>query len=236
MDERQAQILQGIVRQYIKAAHPIGSEHLTRCLDLGLSSATIRSVLQELEEEGYIYQPHTSAGRVPTDKGYRYYVDTEPETPLDEGQREQLIEQYKQLANEYQRATRTASQLLARMAKTVAVLSEVDSRNVHEAGLSEFLQQPDENIVEAAREVSYIIDHADSEVAELAPKNDRAAVYIGEEIPFFPAQHTSMVVRQIDVGPYGKLVLVVTGPKRMTYGRNVALLNAVADILNEDLI
>ena len=237
MNDRQAQILRGVVRQYIRAARPVGSEQLARCMNVEISSATIRSALQELEEEGYLFQPHISAGRIPTDMGYRYFVDTEPEVTISDEQCENLAEEFKQLATEYQRATRTASQLLARMVQTVAVLSELESRSVHEAGLSALLEQPDEDIVEAVREASYVIDRADSDVAELAnDTKDRSAVYIGEEIPFFNAQHTSIVVRHIDAGPHGPLVLLIVGPKRMAYGRNKALLDAVVDILQNKLL
>src|SRR6201984_3666250 len=73
MTERQAKILQAIIEQYAEVASPVGSSLLARLFDV--SSATIRSEMAELEKLGYIQQPHTSAGRIPTDKGYRFYVN-----------------------------------------------------------------------------------------------------------------------------------------------------------------
>ena len=73
MTDRQAKILQAIVEQYAEVASPVGSSLLAKAFDV--SSATIRAEMAELERLGYIHQPHTSAGRVPTDKGYRYYVN-----------------------------------------------------------------------------------------------------------------------------------------------------------------
>ena len=73
-NNRKAEILEIIIDRYIDSAEPVGSRYVSR--KLGLSSATIRNVMSDLEEEGYITHPHTSAGRMPTDKGYRYYITT----------------------------------------------------------------------------------------------------------------------------------------------------------------
>lgn len=76
MNERKKKILHSIISEYIKSAEPIGSRHVAKSLDIGLSSATIRNEMADLEEMGYLEQPHTSAGRIPSDKGYRLYVDS----------------------------------------------------------------------------------------------------------------------------------------------------------------
>ena len=76
MNERKKKILHSIINEYIKSAEPIGSRHVAKSLDMGLSSATIRNEMADLEEMGYLEQPHTSAGRIPSDKGYRLYVDS----------------------------------------------------------------------------------------------------------------------------------------------------------------
>lgn len=76
MDERKTKILQAIIRNYLETGEPVGSRTISKYTDLNLSSATIRNEMADLEEMGYIVQPHTSAGRIPSDKGYRFYVDT----------------------------------------------------------------------------------------------------------------------------------------------------------------
>ncbi len=73
--DRKQRVLQWVVHNFIRDKRPIASSTIASDANLGLSSATIRSILSELEEEGYLTQPHTSAGRVPTDRGYRTYVD-----------------------------------------------------------------------------------------------------------------------------------------------------------------
>ena len=76
MDERKTKILQAVIRNYLETGEPVGSRTISKYTDLNLSSATIRNEMADLEEMGYIIQPHTSAGRIPSDKGYRFYVDT----------------------------------------------------------------------------------------------------------------------------------------------------------------
>ena len=75
LDERKTKILNAIIRNYLETGEPVGSRTISKYTDLNLSSATIRNEMSDLEEMGYILQPHTSAGRIPSDKGYRFYVD-----------------------------------------------------------------------------------------------------------------------------------------------------------------
>ena len=75
LDERKIKILQAIIQTYMETGEPVGSRTISKYSDLKLSSATIRNEMSDLEEMGYIIQPHTSAGRIPSDKGYRLYVD-----------------------------------------------------------------------------------------------------------------------------------------------------------------
>ncbi|MBR5967176.1 MAG: HTH domain-containing protein, partial [Lachnospiraceae bacterium] len=84
LDERKIKILQAIIRNYLETGEPVGSRTISKYTDLSLSSATIRNEMADLEELGYLIQPHTSAGRIPTDKGYRLYVDTMMEEKVEE--------------------------------------------------------------------------------------------------------------------------------------------------------
>ena len=91
LDDRKTAILSAVVHEYIATAQPVGSSHLVDAPGVGVSSATVRNELAHLEQEGFLIQPHTSAGRIPTDKGYRYFVDnlTTP-GPLDLAQTAQI--------------------------------------------------------------------------------------------------------------------------------------------------
>jgi heat-inducible transcriptional repressor len=101
MDERKTKILQAIIRNYLDTGEPVGSRTISKDTDLNLSSATIRNEMADLEEMGYIIQPHTSAGRIPTDKGYRLYVDTLMQEKVDEvnNMRDDLLEKADRMEN-----------------------------------------------------------------------------------------------------------------------------------------
>ena len=81
LDERKRKILKAIIQTYLETGEPVGSRTISKYTDLNLSSATIRNEMSDLEEMGYILQPHTSAGRIPSDNGYRLYVDELMERP-----------------------------------------------------------------------------------------------------------------------------------------------------------
>ena len=97
LDERKIKILKAIIKDYILTGEPVGSRTISKKYELGVSSATIRNEMSDLEDWGFIIQPHTSAGRIPSDKGYRLYVDKlmEYETIEDKGLKpfERILEQ-----------------------------------------------------------------------------------------------------------------------------------------------
>ena len=76
LNDREKFILQYVIQQFIITANPVGSRNIVKKYDLGISPATVRNIMSDLEELGYLNHPHTSAGRIPTDKGYRFYVDS----------------------------------------------------------------------------------------------------------------------------------------------------------------
>lgn len=123
LTDRRAQILRLIVSEYIAGAMPVGSQALASHSSLGLSSATIRNEMAALEEEGYITHPHTSAGRIPSDKGYRYYVEAlMEEEELSENQKRTLRHQFHQVAQELETWTQLAATVLARLVHNVALV------------------------------------------------------------------------------------------------------------------
>lgn len=111
LDDRKMKILQTIIKTYLETGEPVGSRTISKCADLSLSSATIRNEMADLEDLGYIIQPHTSAGRIPSDKGYRWYVDTlmkEKEQEVTE-----IKEQMLQKADKMDQLLKQAAKVLA---------------------------------------------------------------------------------------------------------------------------
>lgn len=111
LDERKTKILNAIIRNYLDTGEPVGSRTISKYSDLNLSSATIRNEMSDLEELGYILQPHTSAGRIPSDKGYRFYVDNLMK------EKDQEVTEMKEFMIEH---TERMEQVLKQMAKVLA--------------------------------------------------------------------------------------------------------------------
>lgn len=119
LDERKMKILQAVIKNYLETGEPVGSRTISKYTDLNLSSATIRNEMADLEEMGYILQPHTSAGRIPSDKGYRLYVDTMMEQMNSAvAEKSKEVEELKGILLEKEEKM---DQLLKQMARTLAV-------------------------------------------------------------------------------------------------------------------
>src|SRR5271163_720472 len=122
LDKRKAYILATVVYEYIQTAEPVGSVTLTQKYNLGVSSATIRNEMAELEAGGYLVQPHTSAGRVPSDSGYRTYVDRlmQPE-PLDASDARQIRDEFQAASRELDGVIDQATRLLSGLSRNLAI-------------------------------------------------------------------------------------------------------------------
>lgn len=121
LDERKLKILQAVIRNYLETGEPVGSRTISKYTDLNLSSATIRNEMSDLEEMGYILQPHTSAGRIPSDKGYRLYVDTMMEERVREvdAKMELVLEK----ADKVDKVLKQAAKLLANNTQYAAMVT-----------------------------------------------------------------------------------------------------------------
>lgn len=121
LNERKIKILQAIIRNYLETGEPVGSRTISKYTDLNLSSATIRNEMSDLEDMGYIVQPHTSAGRIPSDKGYRLYVDTMMEERVREV--EQMQDMVLKKAEKVEHVLKQAARLLANNTNYAAMIS-----------------------------------------------------------------------------------------------------------------
>lgn len=120
LSDRERRVLEAVIRTYVQTAEPAGSRTLSRRFGLGVSPATIRNTMSDLEEKGFLFHPHTSAGRVPTDMAYRVYVDSLmrlPTPPVDEGERARLHEQIKSGGS-------AIEAIIARAAQSLGVLTQ----------------------------------------------------------------------------------------------------------------
>src|SRR3954449_12560135 len=142
LDDRKTAILRAVVQEYISTAQPVGSGHVARARGVNVSSATVRNEMAVLEQEGYLVQPHTSAGRIPTDKGYRFFVDhLAMPGRLDSATRMQVGDFFRTAHGRLEEMLHSTSDLLAELTNYAAVVvgprAQANTvRNVQVVGLS----------------------------------------------------------------------------------------------------
>lgn len=230
MTARQEQILKALVELYAQTAEPVGSGAL--CDEFDASSATIRAEMAELERGGYIMQPHISAGRVPTDKGYRTYVNLlEPSAAADERTSRALARRVMS-AGESDMAIKNAVESLAHVTHNLGLATI--GRNLYLSGMASLFQQPEFATGNGAYEVARLLDSLEEWLAEAAP-NDPISVYIGHENPIGRASGATLIISRFE-SPYStKSYIGVLGPTRQHYGPVIGLVEYTGRLLQDTL-
>ncbi len=229
MNPRQSSILKAVIEEYVRTAEPVGSKSVTE--DLGVSPATIRNEMAALEQEGFLAQPHTSAGRVPTEKAYLFYLQhcVHPRSsPGAERKLKHAVEE----AGGPETALRTMARTLGELSGEMAVVAYDPERSYY-AGVSNLFDKPDFHDLAVMKAMSQLIDHFDEVVAEaftLVP-SDEPKVFIGGDNPFGKDMSSILVKVRFPSGHVGMIGLV--GPKRMDYGRNLGLVERTLELLDD---
>lgn len=233
MTERQAQILAAIIEQYAEIAAPVGSVTLAKLF--GVSSATIRSEMARLEDMGLIAQPHTSAGRVPTDQGYRFYVnqlnESQTPSPLDRSAR--AIEARVQThSNRADRAIRSAVDSLVDLTQNLGLATIGDE--LYLSGMGNLFSQPEFLQGNHVQAVARLLDNLEPWLREAAP-NEPLNVYIGSENPIGKTSGATLIVSRFR-SPYSDNSYIgVLGPTRQSYGKVMSLVRHAGAMLEEVL-
>lgn len=230
MTERQQKILQAIVEQYAEVASPVGSSLLAKVF--GVSSATIRSEMADLERKGLITQPHTSAGRVPTDKGYRFYVnhlnDQEEDTSTKRAERALTT----RASGVPERAIRNTVDTLVELTHNLGLATIGDQ--LYMSGLSNLFGQPEFMNSGQVREVANLLDNLEPWLNEAAP-NEPLSVYIGHENPIGRSAGCTLIVSRFR-SPYSdKSYIGVLGPTRQSYRDVMFLVRKAGKALEESI-
>ena len=237
MTDRQKQILIAIVEQYAEIAAPVGSVTLAKLF--GVSSATVRSEMVRLEQLGLIMQPHTSAGRIPTDKGYRFYVNqiTEdtyaPTLPAFERNTRAIEARVNSHQGQTDRAIRSAVDSLVELTRNLGIAT-IDGQ-LYMSGIGNLFSQPEfMNGGDAPQAVARLLDNLEPWLREAAPA-EPLNVYIGEENPIGKSSGASLIISKFR-SPYSdKSYIGVLGPTRQSYARTIRLGRQVAKTLEEVL-
>jgi heat-inducible transcriptional repressor len=214
MTERQAQILAAIIEQYAEVASPVGSLILARLFHV--SSATIRTEMAKLEEMGYIAQPHTSAGRIPTDKGYRFYVNalTQAEVAPALDRNARAIETRVAQAGRPDLAIRSAVDSLVELTRNVGLATIGDQLYI--SGFGRLFMQPEFLNGGPIQDVAKLLDNLEPWLYEAAP-NQPLSVYIGQENPIGKASGCTLIISRFR-SPYSdRSYIGVLGPTRQSY-------------------
>lgn len=232
MTDRQRLLLSAIVEQYAEVASPVGSSLLAKVFNV--SSATIRAEMAELERLGFIHQPHTSAGRVPTDKGYRFYVNNmaeQTETSL-ERRGERALTARVGGGGLPEQTIRNAVDTLVELTHNLGLATI--GEQLYMGGLANLFGQPEFIGGAQVQQVARLLDNLEPWLREAAP-NEPLSVYIGAENPIGRSAQCSLIISKFR-SPYSDQSYIgVLGPTRQSYRDVMGLVEHAGRSLEEVL-
>ena len=234
LTERQKSILDAVIREYVTMAEPVASEHVVRKYRLPYSPATVRNELVALDQAGYLAQPHTSAGRVPTDKGYRFFINhrevrSEENVPSRE---ERAIRELSRLSDPAE-FMKQASRLMAHLTRNFVLAGFPEEELFYKSGISQVLREPEFSDFELLREFSALIDSIEDDITRWLGTGelDEPRTFIGGENPIRRARHYGMIISSLETPFEKESVILLMGPKRMDYEHNLAILKHFQEAL-----
>lgn len=233
MNTRQAKLLSAIIDQFIQTAEPVGSLNLVVGSSFQVSGATLRNEMRLLCQEGFLEQPHVSAGRIPTAKGYQVYVREYIEPSREVQAVRKDFERLKQayVRRKDQEKVYEAVTLLSHMIPNVAFATVPHKDMVYYVGLANTLRQPEfVHSPTLATDVVEVLESGLAKILDGVELDDDVRAYIGEENLVPQIQSCSMLVTRYDLrGSHGAIGIL--GPMRMDYAYNTAALDLIRDFL-----
>ena len=217
MQERRKKILKAVVKEYQRTGEPVASHDLARRWHFDFSPATARAEMLVLDKEGFLEQPHTSAGRLPTDKAFRFFIEELGEEELSQSEREQILERLREFHDD---SMKERAQFLADCSRGLG-LSGIFGRAAdwHGAGLRWLAEEPefeDDDLKNIMKCFDSLEDDFNKFFSDL---DEETAIFIGRENPIKYLRNYSLVVTGF-AKEDGRGVLGILGPKRMNYQRN----------------
>lgn len=231
--ERQGKILKKIVEEHIDSAQPISSQLIEKKYDFGVCPATIRNEMQKLTDLNYLFQPHTSAGRVPTDKGYRIFVNDLLEKGISDFKDIFKIEEILQEEREdVFRFISHLSKFLAITSSNLAAIHLFDRDFFWKEGWGEILKEPESEEKGFVLSFAKLLDRFERDIRNFE-LNSEIKIYIGRENPFLKTKDFSIITTKCSFPDERKGIVSLLGPKRMTYEKNIGLINSITKVLEE---
>jgi transcriptional regulator of heat shock response len=228
LTERQGKLLNVIVKEYIDGAQLVSSQLLEKKYGFDVSPATIRNEMQKLTDKGFLSQPHTSAGRMPTDKGYRFYVNI-----LLEKKSKNPAEIEKWLQEETEDTFQFIQSLTKHIAETTnaLTLSYLEKENFFwKEGWEKVLKEPEFEERDCLLDFTNFLRNFENHIEEL--KNDSDInVYIGKENSLPKDKDFTVISSRYHLPKGGEGIISILGPKRMAYDKNIGLINSLIELL-----
>ena len=228
MDVRPQQLLSLVIEKYAATAEPVGSRVLVESAGLDWSEATVRNELRALEEAGYLTHPHTSAGRIPTLKGYQHYISILDLDNLElEKKESQTLQNAAQAVGEYQQARKNVAKALVELSEeTILVAFSFDF--IYYTGLSNLFQKPDFTEQRLVANISGVFDRCEEFIPKFFEEvEDEPKFFLGREHPF--GEMLSVVSMRF--GEKGESLIALLGPQRMDYKHNYELMSKARELI-----
>jgi len=233
MNERKSAIFGAIIKEHVTQGNTVASKVLVDKYDFKLSSATMRNEMVELEKEGYIFQPHTSAGRIPSEKGWRYYIENFIENkPINKKHKEMMDKILQESGIGFETAVKKVSKGLAEISKD-AVFVGFSPDDFYYTGLSNLFKNPEFQKLDLVQHISEVVDHLDEVITDMfdeVSEAEKETILIGEENPF--GAECSTIITSYSNGQDNKGVFGILGPMRMNYEDNMALIKYAKELFN----
>ena len=233
--ERKKQLLKAIIDEYIATAEPVGSEAIVEKYSLGVSPATVRNEMVVLTREGYLSQPHTSAGRSPTPMGLKFYIKElmkEQEVPVkDEVEIKENLWDHR---FHFHRLLKQATKELSDKVGTIAVAA-TEEGDVHHSGAYSILDMPEFVDIDLTKTLLMLADRSEmlNAVLERAVINEPVVVLLGDELGNEYLEYCGFVAAPFGSGKKNAGVIGVLGPSRMNYPQVIPKVRYFGDLLTE---
>lgn len=227
-NERKRQLFLALTEEHIATGNPVGSQVLSKKSGIRCSSATVRNEFAELENDGFIFQPHTSAGRIPTEKGWKYYIDNLMKEQAPSKRNQDILERALGKKDAIRESMKSLAKELAELSKETAFVG-FSKDDVYYTGIANLFSEPEFAEVNMLRDMSVIIDHFDEVIDDLYDSLENGThVLVGKDNPF--GRQCGVVVNKFK-STEGDRLYGILGPARMEYASNVGLVNFATSLL-----
>lgn len=236
MDERKKKILKAVVREYGRTGQAVASQSLIEKHRFRFSPATIRYEMKELDEEGFLEQPHTSAGRLPTDKTFRLLLRDLLDDDLGAGEQRQIFQYLDRIGSHSDSMVKSAAKILAEISNHLGISGFIneDTSNFYEAGLSWLMREPELVATEDFESILKFVDSLEDEFNDFfSDIDENVEIFIGDENPIKYLRSCSLMIVGFNSLHGEKGILGILGPKRMDYRRNKFILEEMVRHIKE---